>query len=68
MIGRRVGAVPVSADPTAHALVDERASTPHSTLSKGVAFGLAVTVQVAAPAGEAISKSVIAMAAIPDRR
>jgi hypothetical protein len=47
-----MGRVPVSARPTAQALVDERASTPQRTLSNWVRLGLGTAVQVAATAGE----------------
>ena len=49
--GRRNGLLVSSARPTAHALEDEVASTPKSTLSNWVRFGLATRVQVAAEAG-----------------
>ena len=51
--GRRMGRVPVSARPTAQALLDERASAPQRTLSNWVRLGLGTAVQVAAAAGEA---------------
>ena len=51
--GRRMGRVPVSARPTAQALVGESASTPHRTLSNWVRLGLATAAQVAADAGPA---------------
>ena len=51
--GRRMGRVPVSARPTAQALVGESASTPHRTLSNWVRLGLDTAVQVAAAAGPA---------------
>ena len=51
--GRRMGRVPVSARPTAQALEDESASTPHRTLSNWVRLGLGTAVQVAAAAGPA---------------
>ena len=41
MSGRRNGLLTSSARPTAHALEDEVASTPKSTLSNWVRFGLA---------------------------
>ena len=51
--GRRMGRVPVSARPTAQALVGESASTPQRTLSNWVRLGLGTAVQVAAAAGPA---------------
>src|SRR6185503_10445166 len=48
--GLRVGSVPVSARPTAHACVAEEASDPQRTLSNWLALGLFVSTQVAAQA------------------
>jgi hypothetical protein len=51
--GRWMGRVPVSARPTAQALLVERASAPQRTLENWVRLGLDTAVQVAAAAGVA---------------
>ncbi len=55
--GRLIGRVPVSARPTAQALVAESASTPQRTLWNWVRLGLGTGAQVAAEAGEATENS-----------
>jgi hypothetical protein len=58
--GRWMGRVPVSARPTAQALLDESASAPQRTLENWVRLGLDTAVQVAAAAGEASASSATA--------
>src|SRR4029450_3207253 len=58
--GRWMGRVPVSARPTAQALLAESASVPQRTLENWVRLGLDTAVQVAAVAGVASASSATA--------